>query len=155
MEFFTKFKPKKSVGIEFKLPSLAQQHFKDECDINTIIANFQQTGVMPSGKREPLFGDFSGVPQDFMSAQNLFDEAQERFYSLSSDIRKRFNNNPAELLHFMSNPANADVAFDMGLINKPIGYDERHGVQSQKTPVTATNVQPQEIKPVSPSPDKA
>lgn len=155
MEFATKFKPHKDKGITFVKPSLCQQHFKDECDINTIIAHFQETGVMPSGQREPLFGDFAGIPQDFMSAQNLFDEAQERFYSLSSDLRKEFNNNPAELLQFMANPMNADKAFELGLINKPVGYDERHGVQSQKTPVTPTNVPPQETSATNPSPDKA
>ena len=77
MEFFTKFKPKKSKGIEFKEPSLCHQHFKAECDINTIIAHFRETGVMPQGNREPLFGDFAGIPQDFMSVQNLFDQTTE------------------------------------------------------------------------------
>ena len=44
MEFATKFKPHKDKGITFVKPSLCQQHFKDECDINTIIAHFQETG---------------------------------------------------------------------------------------------------------------
>ena len=155
MKFATRFEPHKDKGIVFEKPSLCQQHFKAECDINTIIAQFQETGVMPQGNRQPLFGDFAGIPQDFMSAQNLFDEAQERFYSLPSNLRKEFNNDPALLLDFMSNPANADRAFDLGLINKPDGYDERHGVQPQKTPVTPTNVPPQETSATNPSTDKA
>ena len=31
-------------GLECKDPSLAQQHMKDECDINTIVEQFRVTG---------------------------------------------------------------------------------------------------------------
>lgn len=157
MDFATRYNPPKSEGIEFLEPSLTQQHFKDECDINFIIAQFEQTGVLPHGQREPLFGDFSGIPQDFLSSQQLFADAQEKFYQLDSSIRREFHNNPAELLQFMANPMNADKAFDLGLINKPVGYDERHkpSVQSQSTVVKTTSVSPQETSTVSPSPDKA
>lgn len=157
MEFATRYNPPKSEGIEFLEPSLTQQHFKDECDINYIISQFEQTGVLPQGQRQPLFGDFSGIPQDFLSSQQLFADAQELFYHLDSGLRREFHNNPAELLQFMANPANADKAYDLGLINKPIGYDDRHkpGVQSQSTVVKPTTVHSQETSTASPSPDKA
>lgn len=157
MQFATRYNPPKSKGIEFVKPSRAQQHFKDECDINNIIAQFEQTGVLPQGQRQPLFGDFAGIPQDFLSSQQLFADAQERFYQLDSGLRREFHNNPAEMLQFMANPMNADKAYDFGLINKPVGYDDRHkpSVQSQSTVVKPTSVHTQETSPASPSADKA
>ena len=110
MDFYTRYNTPPQVSIEFVKPSLTEQHFKDECDINNIVAQYQQTGVMPSGSREPLFGDFADFPQDLQASQAFFDEAQERFMQLSSDVRKRFGNNPVELLQFLQNDANRDQA---------------------------------------------
>ena len=101
MDFYTKFTPPPQVGLEFTEPSMTEQHFKDECDINNIVATYQQTGVLPSGDRQPLFGDFADFPQDLMSAQHYFDEAKDRFMQLDANIRKEFGNNPAMLLDFL------------------------------------------------------
>jgi hypothetical protein len=37
------------------------------------------------------------------------------FEDLPAEVRFRFDNKPAELLKFMSDPANADEAIDLGL----------------------------------------
>ena len=34
-------------GLACEEPSLAQQHYKDECDINTILQKFNITGLLP------------------------------------------------------------------------------------------------------------
>lgn len=120
MEFATRYCPPPEVELEFEKPSLTQQHFKDECDINHIVATYQETGIMPQGNREPLFGDFAGIPSSFMESQNLFKEAQDKFYSLPSDLRKMLDNSPQKLLEFMSNPANTDACVKFGLFNKPL-----------------------------------
>lgn len=119
MEFATRYNPAESFGIVFSKPSLTQQHFKDECDINHIVATYQETGIMPQGNREPLFGDFAGIPTSFQESQNLFKEAQDKFYSLPSDLRKMLDNSPQKLLEFMSNPANSEACVKFGLFNKP------------------------------------
>ena len=49
MQFATRYNPPKSKGIEFVKPSRAQQHFKDECDINNIIAQFEQRLTLALG----------------------------------------------------------------------------------------------------------
>ena len=132
MEFFTRFSPPPQHGLEFTEPSMTEQHFKDECDINNIVAQYQATGVLPQGNREPLFGDFADFPQDLMSAQSYFDEAQARFMQLDAQLRKEFNNNPAELLAFIQNEANRDRAVELGLIDRP------PTVQQQETLVSSS-----------------
>ena len=132
MDFYTKFTPPPQVGLEFTEPSMTEQHFKDECDINNIVATYQQTGVLPSGDRQPLFGDFADFPQDLMSAQHYFDEAQDRFMQLDANIRKEFGNNPAMLLDFIRDEKNRDRAIELGLIERP------PAVQQQETKVSSS-----------------
>lgn len=119
MDFFTKFNPPPQVGLEFTEPSMTEQHFKDECDINNIVAQYQQTGVLPQGDRQPLFGDFADFPQDLQSSQAFFDDAQERFMQLDARVRKEFDNDPVKLLQFIADDNNRDRAIELGLIERP------------------------------------
>ena len=100
-------------------PSLTQQHFKDECDINNIMRRYRETGLFPDPlSAKPLFGDFSSC-FDFMEAQNTVARANEAFAALPSEIRKRFANDPAQLLAFMEDERNMDEAVKLGLVEKP------------------------------------
>ena len=133
MEFYTKFNPPPQVGLEFTEPSMTEQHFKDECDINNIVAQYQATGVLPSGNREPLFGDFADFPQDLQSSQRYFDEAQERFMQLDARLRKEFDNDPVKLLQFIADDNNRERAIELGLIERPAQVNST--VHSQETNV--------------------
>lgn len=99
-------------------PSLTQQHFKDDADINKIIARYNRTGVLvdPSVPRsgEALFGDFSQV-KDFAEAQNFICLAKEAFMELDSSIRRRFNNDPSELIAFLNDPSNIEEGRKLGI----------------------------------------
>jgi len=99
-------------------PSMAQQHFKDECDINQIMARYQRTGILTEnpGSSRPLFGDFSNV-SDFQSAQNAILDVHESFMTLPSSIRARFDNDPGLLLDFLSDEVNRNEAISLGLVN--------------------------------------
>lgn len=102
------------------LPSLTQQSFKAECDINTIIAQYEATGfIHHSNPNKPLQGDFSefGPGTDFLSAQKYLVEAQASFDSLPAKVRARFHNNPAELLEFLEDSQNESEARRLGLLN--------------------------------------
>lgn len=135
MEFYTKFNPPPQVGLEFTEPSMTEQHFKDECDINNIVATYQQTGVLPQGDRQPLFGDFADFPQDLQSSQRYFDEAQERFMQLDARVRKEFGNDPVKLLQFIADDNNRERAIQLGLIDKPAPVES--AVHSQQTNVSS------------------
>ncbi|QXP07980.1 MAG: internal scaffolding protein [Arizlama microvirus] len=96
-------------------PSLAQQQFAEECDINTIVRRFGITGELPSNVRAPTFGDFTGV-DDYQSALNAIYGAQDAFMELPADVRYRFHNNPQEFVVFCSNDANRAEAEKLGLV---------------------------------------
>lgn len=116
MKFATRYSPPVSPAVEFELPSMTEQHFKDECDVNVIVAKAKITGVLPSGNREPLFGDFDKFPKNLQERFDLYNEAYERFLSLPAELRKRFGNNPVNLLDFLRNPDNVDAAVNLGLL---------------------------------------
>lgn len=97
-------------------PSKTQQSFKDECNINNIMAKFRKSGEMAHlNTREPTYGDFS-TGLDYQAAQNRVLAAQGDFDSLSAEIRARMHNNPAELLTFVADPENLEEARSLGLI---------------------------------------
>lgn len=108
-------------GIKNTEPSMTQQQFKEESDINFIMARYQKTGVLvdplTQTTRKPMFDDFSELG-DFRDHQQAVIEAQEMFMSLPSRLRARFNNSPAELLQWLGNPANKDEAIELGLMTK-------------------------------------
>lgn len=95
----------------------AQQQFKDESDINVIVARFGLTGELPE-VRMPLSGDFTGV-SDFHQAMNLVRQAQESFMEIPAHLRARFNNDPGRLINFLENGDNRDEALKLGLIQPP------------------------------------
>lgn len=109
-------------GFKNDEPSLTQQHFKDEADINNIMARYQKTGVLvdplTQTTRKPMFDDFSELG-DFRDHQQAVIDAQEMFMELPSRLRARFANDPAELLQWLSDPANKEEAIELGLFSKP------------------------------------
>lgn len=103
-------------GLECKDPSLAQQHMKDECDINVLVERFGVTGSMPVAPIEPSYGDFSGV-SDYHTAMNKIKAAEEAFMALPAKIRAKFDHDPNALLNYLQNEENRDEAIQIGLID--------------------------------------
>ena len=100
-------------------PSLTQQQFKEEADINTIVERFLKSGVLPTPVNMPQYVDYEGV-FDFQSAMNVVRAADENFMRLDAKVRARFNNSPQEFLEFFANPDNTEEAVRLGLaIPKP------------------------------------
>lgn len=104
----------RTTGFVNSLPSLAQQQFKDECDINTIAKNFGLTGQLPTPVYLPTFDDFSEV-SDFQSALHAIQRAEASFLAMPSAVRERFNNNSQKFLEFTSDARNAAELKALGL----------------------------------------
>lgn len=117
-------------------PSLTQQQFKDECDINNIIKTYSQTGALPVSKKVGAFLDVSNVTDYQTSLQTVY-EAQRAFDALPSKIRTRFENDPNQLLAFIEDDKNHDEALSLGLLEKPIPQNPNSTSQTQ-TPQTQT-----------------
>jgi phage internal scaffolding protein len=96
-------------GLECLDESLAQQHAKDETDINTIVRRFGLTGELPNGVRAPQYGDFTDAT-DYHTAMNAVIAANNSFMQLPADVRARFNNDPGAFVDFCSDDKNRDEA---------------------------------------------
>lgn len=106
-------------GVKFTQPSMTQQHFKEECDVNRIMQRYEETGNWGEQTEvTPQFGDFS-TEFEFRNAQDMIIRAREAFGELPSKLRKRFNNDPAELMDFLADENNKEEAVLLGLIEKP------------------------------------
>jgi phage internal scaffolding protein len=104
-------------GLHCEDASLAQQHYKEECDINTILQKFNITGLLPEQPLTPRYGDFTGIG-DYHSALNRVLAVQDEFEALPAQIRARFDNDPAQLIEFLENSDNRPEAEELGLVEK-------------------------------------
>lgn len=98
-------------------PSLTKQSFRDEVNINKIIARYEKTGMVEHlNKKAPFYGDVSGLV-DYQSALNVVKEAEDLFMGMSAEIRSRFNNDPQLMIEFLSDARNKEEAIKLGIVN--------------------------------------
>ena len=99
----------------FSNPSLAKQHFRDECDINNIMRKFEKSGLVDHiNTHQGQYGDFIGYPE-YHEAQNQIKLADEMFATIPSKIRAKFGNSPEAFLTYVQDPANEGELVKMGL----------------------------------------
>jgi len=110
-------------GLVCEEPTRAQQHHKDECDINVILERFGKTGQLPINTISGTYGDFSGV-HDYHTALNAIIASESEFAALPAQLRSRFDNEPSKLIEFLDNPENKAEAETLGLINPTSSYTE-------------------------------
>lgn len=96
--------------------SRTKQSFKEEVNINRIVARWQKQGVLPPvNARRPRFGDFTEAA-DFRSMMEAVHAAEASFASLPAAVRKRVDNDPAAFVEFYMDPASEGELLEMGLI---------------------------------------
>ncbi len=106
--------------------SMTEQSHRDACDVNNVMRQYGQTGVLPQGSaRMGEFIDCSTV-DDYKASVDLVMETSAMFSDLPAELRARFANNPIELLAFVADPENTDEAIELGLcepVEVPIGIE--------------------------------
>ena len=109
-------------GIVFEKPSRVKQSFKDDCDVNNIMARYATAGeICHVNCAIPMSGDFTMAPADYQEAMALVLDAENKFAALPSDVRKRFDNNPINLLQFVQEPEkNYEEGVKLGLFNPKV-----------------------------------
>ncbi|QXP08377.1 MAG: internal scaffolding protein [Arizlama microvirus] len=118
--------------VTFTGPGRTKQSFKDECDINTLMAKYLKTGHMDHVNQAlPRFESVSEV--DFQSAQNLIADAKSMFENIPSAIRSRFDNEPGKLLDWVHDPKNVQEAASLGFLDLDKVPDHVHPTRSLKT----------------------
>lgn len=96
-------------------PSMTQQQFKDDCDINNIMRKYANTGEFTHlSKRPGVFADMTSVT-DYQDMLHKVHAAQAAFSELPAATRVRFENDPANLIAFLQDDKNYDEAVKLGL----------------------------------------
>lgn len=127
-------------------PSLAQQQFKDECDINILMKKYGNDPVAFQALTRPggIYADFSDL-EDYQGMLQQVQNAQEAFMALPATLRARFSNDPGNLIAFLENPQNYDEGVSLGLLvpnsktqnqnSKPneTQNDQKHSNHKQKS----------------------
>jgi len=107
---------RKRVQTTIQGPSMTQQQFKNQCDINQIIKKYEKTGMITHlNNNQGNYADFTNI-KDFQTNLNMVINAQSSFDALPSEIRKRFGNNPSNLIDFVQNNSNYEEAVKLGLV---------------------------------------
>lgn len=97
--------------------SRTKQSFGDECDINKILAQYENNGILPQDN--PLTPQYGEAPtQDFRDMMEIVVQSRESFEALPTDLRQRFGNSPELFLSFVENPANRPEMLSLGLLEK-------------------------------------
>lgn len=108
------------VQIFFDGAGVTQQHFKEECNVNNIMAKYGASRLLQHFSQfQGNYGDFTNV-QDYQTSMNQLIAAQDMFMSLPSQLRNRFNNDPGEFLAFVSNADNRDEMKTLGLLKEVV-----------------------------------
>lgn len=127
-------------GLTCDDPSRAKQSEYENTDINVIVKRFNATGNMPISPLKPEYGDFTGV-SDYQSALHELMDAQDAFFELPADIRKKFSNNPGEFVDFVTNHDNIDEVRKMGLAPTPPA-DAAPAANGSPAPAEASSATP-------------
>lgn len=147
MTFYTRFEkpPRQRLAFNPELGnpshpdnSRTRQEFKDECDINKIIAKaVRNGGLVTSGNfRDPSAmqsGDFAALAEiDYQAVNNQRIEAEKAFLSLPSEVRDYYRNSPHRFLEAVKSPSD----FDKTLLRKH-GILKAEVIPTEPEPVSA------------------
>ena len=98
--------------------SMTDPSFKQMCDINNIISQYQKTGQLPHFKEKiPQYVNIPSIPS-FMEAFDLVQSAVELFDELPAEVRKAMDNDPANLEEFVTDEKNQELLIKHGLMTK-------------------------------------
>lgn len=125
--------PKLRVQIDCSQGGRTKQSFREECDINNIMARFKKTGVLDfAAKNEPRYADCTGA--NFTQAMNIIAAANSMFEELPSHLRARFENDPVQFLDFVQDDKNRDEAQELGLLKpEEVDNDQAGGDSLRRT----------------------
>ena len=114
----------------FDHPSMTDQSFKKDCDINLVVKRFLKSQGMNNSQflnymatLSPHFDSTQaivGYAPDYQDHLQSQIDAKEMFLSLPSAMRKRFNNNPGQFLNFVFDPSNRAELATMGLLKPEV-----------------------------------
>jgi len=142
IHFRTPYSEPLEVKIDFpEFSRWTKQSFAEECDINTIMRKYNNSGEMPAiNIQAPQYLDATGF--DYQEAMQFTAGAQSLFNELPSAIRNRFNNDPAQFLDFTSKEENKTEMAQMGLLRDEIALSLLYPSPIEEKPNSAPPAPP-------------
>jgi len=112
----TPWRPRLRLSKTFSTQGRTHQEFKEQCDINTIVRRWRNTGELPHlNTAKPWYGDFTAA-SDYQDARNRIDAAESAFMELPSSVRSACDNDPAKLIELAyGDPSGRKTLEDAGL----------------------------------------
>lgn len=97
------------------LEDRTDQSFARECDINFIMKQYEEIGVVEHLNRlQPQWGE---VPDfDFHASMEMIREAELKFEALPASLRDRFGNDPHNFMEFFTREENRAEGERLGLL---------------------------------------
>jgi phage internal scaffolding protein len=116
--------------------SKTEQSHKSEVDINNIVkrAGASELIAKVNALQDWKYDDVTN--NDFQEAMNAIIRARDTFSSVPSEIRKRFDNDPAAFMDFVRNPDNQSELVEMGLATAPVETGPIEVVVTNQPPTT-------------------
>ncbi|WNK14990.1 MAG: internal scaffolding protein [Microvirus sp.] len=96
-------------------PSLTQQQFLNEADINYIVKHNALVAPLTREQYESQNFLDLGDSVSYHDAKNYLYEADASFMALPAHIRARFENDPGKFLDFFQDPKNLPEIYELGL----------------------------------------
>jgi len=95
-----------------------EQTHKDEVNINNIVKRHGMDLIAKTAALQQFTYD-DNPNNDFQETMNMILKAKESFSSVPSEIRKKFDNDPAKFMDFIHNGDNQQQLIDWGLAKAP------------------------------------
>lgn len=126
-------------GLLFVEPTMTQQQFAVECDINDIVKRAMQTGDFSAFAATD--GDFIDVSDlgDYADAVNFINTVNDEFMTLPAELRANFDNDAGKYIDFVGNPDNLDECIKLGILSG--GEPDFNPVQTTDTPAVASKAE--------------
>lgn len=99
-------------------PTRTDQTQKEQCDIKNIMKKYNNNLNAVKPLERGTYADLTQLPT-YQQSLHILRDAQNSFDSLPSNIRKRFSNDPQEMISFLADPNNNEEAHKLGLKIKP------------------------------------
>lgn len=130
---------RKKPTIHCTQPTKTQQHLAESTSIKAILKRYRNVNDLRHAveSNPGLYGDFSDA-KSYQDSLNVVLQANDQFASLPSEVRERFQNDPAQFLEFASDEKNLPEMVKMGLANK---RDELNDA-NEKTAPKKTKAEP-------------
>lgn len=109
---------------------MTKQSEAEKADINAMMRRFAVHGTpIPTTNRLPAYGDFSNV-DDYRTAVETVQRAQERFDALPADLREWADNDPVRLVERMNEEGARESLIAAGLLQE----DDAQAVEAAAEP---------------------